>query len=78
VIRLPYPIIWSCARLNEWLAALSGKPATFNLDKLREAQVASWACSPALLQRDLKFQPPCDLRQRLQQTVDWYRHAGWL
>lgn len=78
VIHAPYSFLWACANVSEWLAARSGKPAFFNVDKLRESAVPSWACSPESLFRELQFRPPFDLRQRLQQTVDWYNREGWL
>ena len=75
VIPIPYPLSWTIAWLCEHLAAGS---AAFNRDKLREASSASWSCCPLSLHRDLGFRPPFPLRRRLQQTVAWYRQAGWL
>ena len=78
VISVPYTLAWSLAWLCERHAAWSGRLAAYNRDKLREASSGSWACCPAALRRDLNFRPRYPLRQRLQQTVEWYRQAGWL
>jgi nucleoside-diphosphate-sugar epimerase len=72
------PIPWAVAGVSEFLQRLRGKADKLNFDKIREATATSWACSAAAARRDLDFQPPKSLEERLSETVRWYRQAGWL
>jgi nucleoside-diphosphate-sugar epimerase len=78
VIPMPNPLPWFFASCSEVLAQLRGRAEMFNRDKIREAQVESWACSPAAIERDLDFTPPKPLQKRLEETIEWYKQAGWL
>jgi nucleoside-diphosphate-sugar epimerase len=70
--------VWLVAGVNELISRLRGQPHPLSLDKMREALVASWASSPASVQRDLGFVAPRSVRQRLQETVDWYLRHRWI
>ncbi|MCU0879282.1 MAG: NAD-dependent epimerase/dehydratase family protein [Pirellulaceae bacterium] len=78
VIPLAGPVAWCIAGASELVSRLRGQPEEFGFDKLREAFVSSWACSPAAVERDLGFTPPLPLAARLQETIDWYQKSGWL
>lgn len=49
-----------------------------SLDKVREATARSWACSAAKARGQLGFQPGATLDERLRETADAFRAAGWL
>lgn len=66
------------ARMNESIAWLRGKPDVFNRDKIREALVESWACSPAKSHLQLGFEPAAPLQERIRDTIEWYRKVKWL
>jgi UDP-glucose 4-epimerase len=55
-----------------------GKAALVNLDKIREATVTSWACSPAKSQSQFHLTPQVPLLDQLRETVSWYRAEKWL
>lgn len=78
VIPLASPVAWCIAGASELISRLRGQPEEFGFDKFREAFAASWACSPAAVERELGFVPPLPLAARLQETIDWYQDAGWL
>jgi len=78
IVPMPKPLPKIVAGTNEVLMKLRGKPEMFNLDKIREAGVASWACSHEAVKADLDFEPPESLTDRFEQTVAWYRRAGWI
>jgi dihydroflavonol-4-reductase len=78
VINLPHPVPMFVARCSEVWQQIRGKPDMFNRDKIREAYVDSWACSPAAIQHDLQFVPPKTLQQRLEETIQWYKTNRWL
>jgi nucleoside-diphosphate-sugar epimerase len=72
----PFP--WIVAGINERLARLRGRPESFNLDKIREAQAESWACSPEKAATELGCQASKSLTDHLASTVAWYRANAWL
>ena len=78
VLNFVEPFIWMVAGINELICRLRGQPHPLSLDKIREAVAPSWASSPEAVQRDLGFVPPQSLRQRLQETVDWYLRHRWI
>jgi nucleoside-diphosphate-sugar epimerase len=75
-IAMPIPFI--AAGVNELIARWRGKADPFNIDKIREANVGSWACSSSLAQRELGFRPSGTLAEHLHAIVEWYREHGWL
>jgi len=63
---------------TELAGRFSGQPSLLSRDKIREATVASWACSAAKAHSQLGFRPPLPLDARLRQTAEWFREHGWL
>ena len=72
------PIPYVAAGVNEVIARWRGRPDPFNIDKIREANGQSWACSSSLAQRELGFRPTGTLADQLVAIVQWYREHGWL
>ena len=77
-LPVPYPLPFLLAGANELVGRALGRSDEFNIDKIREARASSWACSPEAVRRDLDFEPPLPLIDRLRQTVKWYRQNHWL
>jgi nucleoside-diphosphate-sugar epimerase len=78
LFHLAEPLPWLVAGTTQLIARGLGQAAMVNLDKMREATVASWASSPQAAREQLGFSPPASLPERLQQTADWYRARRWL
>jgi nucleoside-diphosphate-sugar epimerase len=78
ILPLLGPAPWIAAGANEIISRIRGQSEAFNLDKIREAQAESWACSPDYTAHDLDFQPAKPLRERLAETLQWYREHHWL
>jgi nucleoside-diphosphate-sugar epimerase len=78
MVYVPPALAYPIAAVNQSIARLRGRCDTFNVDKIREATVSSWACSGKAACRDLNTCISATLEQRISQTVDWYRSAGWL
>jgi hypothetical protein len=76
--HLADPLPWLAATGAEVVARLRGRPELFNLDKIREASVPSWASSMAAVHEDLGFTPSRTVEQRMLETVQWYQQRGWL
>jgi len=78
IVRVPAPLAWCIAGASECWSRARGRAEELNLDKIREALASSWACSGEAARRDLDFTPAHPLAERLRETVEWYRAAGWL
>jgi nucleoside-diphosphate-sugar epimerase len=77
-IRFPPAMVWSVAAVIEGGARLRRKASYLGLDKVRDALAGDWTCSAVKATAELGFAPGADLEQRLCETADWYRRAGWL
>jgi nucleoside-diphosphate-sugar epimerase len=78
ILAFPSPMSYAMATVNETFAWLRGRPDIFNRDKIREALVESWACSPEKSHLQLGFEPGANLEQRVRDVIEWYRKQGWL
>ncbi len=80
VVTMPtaMPVVWTLTACAEALARVRQKPRYMNFDKYREIAAGSWLCSPQAAKHQLGFTPAAPLAERLRQTADWYRDAGWL
>lgn len=78
VVACPAPVSMMLASINETFSWMRGRPDVFNRDKIREALVESWACSPEKTRRQLGFEPAANLEQRIRDVIAWYQKAGWL
>jgi nucleoside-diphosphate-sugar epimerase len=78
VIPIATPLIWLIADSAEVVAHLLRRPLILNHDKAREMTAGSWACSPDAAAAELGFGVGAPLRQRLEETLHWYREQRWL
>lgn len=78
VFPIAMPALLLAASLYEGVARLRRRTDPFNLDKLREARVESWACAPEKLRTELGFRPAASLAERLRETTRWYFDQQWL
>jgi dihydroflavonol-4-reductase len=53
-------------------------PGWVSSDKISELLAGSWTCSSAKALRQLGWSPAAPLADRLRETAQWYRDAGWL
>ena len=77
-LRLPMPVVAAGAVVAEVIAAVRGKPALFNRQKVREILADGWVCSAQRARQELGFRPIFDIRRGMEDTIDWYRRNGWL
>jgi nucleoside-diphosphate-sugar epimerase len=78
VVRTPDWMGRCAGACSEVVARLRGRPAIFNLDKMREASAGSWVCSAERIRNELGFKVTRPLGDRLRQTADWYASRGLL
>lgn len=77
-LPIPFPIPWIIAGASQLFARLTRRSTSFNIDKIREARVDSWACQDDAIAEDMDFAPNASLEQRTRETMQWYLDAGWL
>ncbi|OFZ69837.1 MAG: hypothetical protein A3K03_01030 [Bdellovibrionales bacterium RIFOXYD1_FULL_44_7] len=77
-IRVPTFAVSSIACFLTAFGRLSGRVFHLNLDKLNELRPDYWTCSNEKAKRILGFQPQFDLMSGMANTIDWYKHHGWI
>jgi len=78
VVHLPGPLVRLVGLCGDSLGRVRQRPGWVNSDKMDEALAGSWVCSSAKARAQLGWSPAATLAERLRQTVQWYRQAGWL
>lgn len=78
VVMMPPRAMYVAAGFNAVWSRLAGRPAALNFDKAREGMAGSWTCRAAKAHRQLGWAPEAPLEQRLSETMDWCREAGWV
>jgi nucleoside-diphosphate-sugar epimerase len=78
VFRVPLPVLWTAAIVNEAGSRLLGRPAVLTRDKVRELSQRWWACDSGPLQAEVGWAPEIGFAEGAAATAAWYREAGWL
>ena len=76
--RIPAGLVYAACVASEWIGKLLGKSMTLNTDKYIILKQRNWICDVAPLQDELGFQAEYPLRKGLEESIAWYREAGWL
>ena len=76
--KIPLPLVYLLANLNEGVTKLTGKPSIFNRDKYAEIKARNLDCDISNLVRDFDFRPKYDLETAINETVGWYKENKWL
>jgi dihydroflavonol-4-reductase len=71
-------VLWAGCRLGQLFTELTGITTFFNADKWQEMKHPAWLCSSASIRKDLGFVPLWSLQKGIQETIVWYKQAGWL
>jgi nucleoside-diphosphate-sugar epimerase len=77
-LHVAIPLVWLMAAGIEVISQIEQVPFYMNIDKAREAAAGSWICSARRASEELGFTVKAPLVERLRQTAQWYRAAGWL
>lgn len=78
VLRIATPLIFGFCVFNELKARIFRRPEYLNFDKYLEGTAGNWACSNFKIKNETGFAPATSFEERLEQTISWYRHHGWL
>ena len=77
-LPVPRPALAVSAALAGLAACLGLPPASWNMDKYREACGAGWLCSAARISSELGYGPSMPLREGMADAVAGYKALGWL
>jgi len=77
-VRLPEPLLRLIGHCGDALERVRQCPGWLNSDKVADALAGSWMCSSAKARAQLDWAPAATLDERLRETAQWYRQAGWL
>jgi nucleoside-diphosphate-sugar epimerase len=78
VVHMPAPLARLVGLCGDALGRARQRSGWVNSDKLAEALAGSWTCSSAKAHTQLGWSPAATLAERLRETAQWYRQAGWL
>ena len=78
VVHMPGSLTRLVGLCGDALGRVRQRPGWVNSDKMAEALAGSWTCSSAKARMQLGCSPAATLAERLGETAQWYRQAGWL
>jgi nucleoside-diphosphate-sugar epimerase len=78
VVTVPFAVAHAVGAGAELRARLFGKPGIVSREKIAEARCMAWTCDTTRAEEELGFVAPTSLDQGLEQTLAWYKEAGWL
>jgi dihydroflavonol-4-reductase len=78
VVHIPRPLMRLFGLCGDAMGRIRRRPGWVNSDKIAEALAGSWTCSSVKARTHLGWSPAAALAQRLRETAQWYRQAGWL
>lgn len=64
--------------VSEQIGIIRMKPSTLNNDKFKIIAQRNWLCDVSDGENDFNFSPSHDLTAGIQESVKWYKQAGWL
>jgi nucleoside-diphosphate-sugar epimerase len=78
VVHLPGPLVRLAGLCGDAMGRIRQRPGWVSSDKTAEALAGSWTCSSVKARTQLGWAPAAALAERLRETAQWYRQAGWL
>ena len=78
IVPVPAALLHAVGLCNDMMSRLRRNPGWLNGDKIAEALAGSWMCSSDKARAQLGWSPAAPLADRLRETAQWYRQAGWL
>ncbi|TDX01672.1 NAD-dependent epimerase/dehydratase family protein [Dinghuibacter silviterrae] len=75
---VPVPLVKIIATGLERVYERRHKSPALNREKLQELTAPNWVCRIDSARRELGFWPDYDLKNGLEETLEWYLRNGWL
>lgn len=77
-VVLPHFAVKTTAFFSEVFSVFSSKPVILNREKAKELTQRYWICSVEKAKHELGFSESLTLEEGFQDTINWYREAGWI
>ena len=77
-LKIPKSVAMFVAFISENFSKISGKAATFNIQKAKEITQRYWGLDVSKAKAELGFFPQYDLETGAKETIRWYKEKGWL
>ena len=77
-VSVPAAAAYALGWMAEVGSRMRGKPGILSREKVREAGCRYWVCDAGKARRELGFSASHSLREGLNETLLWYKNAGWL
>lgn len=77
-VKCPLAVLKGISAAAQFMASLSGKGSTLNLDKYNIMKQRNWRCDITPAERELGYRPEYDLERGVREAVAWYKKEGWL
>lgn len=75
---VPVPLVKVIASGLEKVYEARHQSPALNREKLQELTAPNWVCAIDEVRRDLGYLPDYDLKNGLEETLEWYLRNGWL
>ena len=77
-INVPFGVVALAARFGDLFSRLTGRVSILNSNKIDMAKPRYWICSSEKAVDEIGFSPQIPLNEGMQQTLEWYKEAGWI
>ncbi len=77
-IKLPLCTLYPGYILAEFFGKISNNPSILSREKYFEMKQPAWIVNTDAVQEKLGFTPQLTFQEAVQETIDWYKIAGWL
>ena len=78
VVRVPFALANAVGAGGEVWSRITGKPGIISREKIAEACCMAWTCDTQRAAEELGFVAPTSLEAGLNESLAWYKEAGWL
>ena len=77
-LRIPLFILHALSIFSEKIAKRKNQTSILNRDKYQILKQRDWTCNIFFIAKDLGFYADYNLKQGLEESINWYRDNGWL
>ncbi|MFZ0388911.1 MAG: NAD-dependent epimerase/dehydratase family protein [Calditrichia bacterium] len=77
-VRFPLPLVKGAAWGIEQYSRYRKKPSILNRQKMQEINQENWVVDPSKAQEHFGYETRFPLVKGMENTIDWYKKAGWL
>jgi nucleoside-diphosphate-sugar epimerase len=77
-VKVPGPLLTAAGWVGQRAAWWTGGEMKLNDQKVREMKEPYWRLSTELVREHLGYRPRFSVERAVSETLEWYRHAGWL